>query len=186
MNKSQLCNVEGEKIRHQYFTGIIWFFLFCMLIISYSMFVFPLMAGNFDLSKWLSNLLMTFGICFCFSIPFIILAVLNRCYFGKIVCVLNNKGLNYKDGIIKWDEINTIEYEINIPIKVYRKMPFCNAVIYTNNANIVLVHAPLFIISKVKKYSPNIETCISDKSKWRIALIIGLYAVIAPLVPVFR
>ena len=70
MNKNQLCEIEGERIRWQYFTYPFVVFSFCALFAPYCMLVFALMAGNFDLSKWISDLLTTFAVCLGLSIPF--------------------------------------------------------------------------------------------------------------------
>lgn len=70
MNKNQLREIEGEGIRWQYFTYPFVVFSFCALFAPYCMLVFTLMAGNFDLSKWISDLLTTFAVCLGLSIPF--------------------------------------------------------------------------------------------------------------------
>jgi hypothetical protein len=187
MNKNQLCEIEGERIRWQYFTYPFVVFSFCALFAPYCMLVFTLMAGNFDLSKWISDLLTTFAVCLGLSIPFFFLAVLNRCFFGKIVCVLNEHGLHHRDGVIHWDEIMKIEYEIEVPgrsPKMERR--FCHAIIYTKEDKIVLVHAPLFLLSKVKKYRPNIDAYVSKNSKWMIAMSIILVVVLVPMIPLLH
>lgn len=99
--------------------------------------------------------------------------------------MLNENGIHHKEGIVKWREIGLIEYEIAIPIRRYRKFPFCRAVIYTNNDNIMLVHAPLFLMTCAKKHSPNIKTSVSDKSKKEMAIMIGFCIVLVPLSFVF-
>ena len=101
MKKNHLREIEGDKIRWQYFTWPIVILLFCMLFVPYCIFVFSLYAGNFNLSNWLSGLLVSFEVCLVFAVPFFILSVLNRRFFGKIICVINEDGIHYKDGLLK-------------------------------------------------------------------------------------
>lgn len=95
---------------------------------------FSLSMGEFNLSKWTSDLLISVEVCLGFAIPFIILSLLNRRYFGKIICVINEDGIHHKDGLTKWDDIVKIEYEIELPGGVVKKENlFCHSVIHTKN-----------------------------------------------------
>lgn len=69
-----------------YTANLVLVFLYVVFCLLY-MLIFPLMDGSFVLSEWLSKLFMTFWICLCFSIPFVVLAAFNRRYFGKNLCV---------------------------------------------------------------------------------------------------
>ena len=107
-------------------------------------------------------------------------------YFGKIICVINEDGIHHKDGLIKWDDIVKIEYEIELPGGVVKKENlFCHAVIYTRKEKINLIHAPMFLISKVKKYQPSLEAKVSKNSKWMIGFMMVLLAVAVPVIPLF-
>ena len=114
MKKNHLREIVGDKIRWQYFTWPLLILLFCMILVPYCIFVFSLSMGEFNLSKWTSDLLISVEVCLGFAIPFIILSLLNRRYFGKIICVINEDGIHHKDGLTKWDDIVKIEYEIKI------------------------------------------------------------------------
>ena len=139
------------------FLPMLLILLFCMIFAPYCIFVISLSMGEFNLSKWLSDLLVSAEVCFGFAIPFIILSFLNRRYFGKIICVINEDGIHHKDGLIKWDDIVKIEYEIKLPGGVVKKEnSFCHAVIHTKKHRTVIFHAPIFFISKVKKHKPYI------------------------------
>ena len=178
-----LREVAGDRIRWQYFTGPIILLVFCMLFVPYCMFVFYLIDGKLDWSVWLSDLLVCVEICLAFSIPFIFLAILNRFFFGKIICVINENGIHHKDGTVKWSEIVKIEYEIQFPSStVYRS---CHAIIHTRQEKIVLVHAPLVLLSKARKYSPNTRAGVSKSSKWMIGVFIALPVIVVPLIPWF-
>ena len=184
MKKNHLREIEGDKIRWQYFTWPIVILLFCMLFVPYCIFVFSLYAGNFNLSNWLSDLFVSFEVCLVFAVPFFILSVLNRRFFGKIICVINEDGIHYKDGLLKWDEILKIEYEIELPGGVPKiERLFCHSFIYTKKDKIKLVHTPLFFVSRLKKYKPSIDAKVSKNSKWMIGFIVVLLVIAVPIIP---
>jgi len=186
MKKNHLREIAGDKIRWQYFTWPLLILLFCMLFVPYCTFIFSLYSKNFNLSNWFSDLFVSVEVCLILAVPFIILSVLNRRYFGKIICVINEDGIHYKDGLIKWDAIVKIEYEIELPGGVVKKENlFCHAVIYTRKEKINLIHAPMFLISKVKKYQPSLEAKVSKNSKWMIGFMMVSLAVAVPVIPLF-
>ena len=186
MKKNYLREINGDKIRWQYFYWLIFILMFCMFFVPYCTFIFSLYSGNFDLSNWLSDLLVSVEVCLILAIPFIILSVLNQRYFGKIICVINEDGIHYKDGMIKWGDITKIEYEIELPGGAIKKENrFCHAVIYTRKEKINLIHAPMFFISKVKKYQPSLDAKVSKNSKWMIGFIMVSLVVTVPIIPLF-
>jgi hypothetical protein len=143
-----------------------------------------LYSKNFNLSNWFSDLFVSVEVCLILAVPFIILSVLNRRYFGKIICVINEDGIHYKDGLIKWDDIVKIEYEIELPGGVVKKENlFCHSVIHTKKQKITLIHTPIFFISKVKKYRPSIDAGISKNSKLMIGFIIALLVIAVQIIP---
>ena len=186
MKKNKLKEINGTIIRWQYFTVPIIILLFCMLFVPYCMLIFTLGDNSFEWSKWLSDLLISVEVGVCFAIPFIILSVLNRHFFGKIICVINEYGIHHKDGLTKWNEITKIEYEIEWPggtvAKQYR---YCRAIIYTKNDNVVLPHAPMYVLSNVMKYSPSTTARVSKNSKWVVGFFIVILVVAVPLIPLF-
>lgn len=186
MNKNHLCEISGDKIRRQYFSWIVLIFFFCMFFAPFCILIISLYAGDFDLSTWLSDLLLSIEICLLLTIPFLILSALNRRFFGKIICVINENGIYYKDGLIKWNDIIKIEYELQFPGRgIQKESRFCHAVIYTKKDKIKLFHAPVFFISKVKKHQPFLDAKLSKNSKWGIWFFIILFVIIVLLFPLF-
>ena len=184
MAKNILREIEGEKIRWQYFTFPLLTLGIIAIWVPYVIFVLELYADSFNFSKWLSeNLWIGIWVCFCFSIPFLILSALNRRLFGKIVCVLNEDGIHYKDGFVRWNEIVKTEYEIDFPSRTSKRHQFCRAIIYTSKEEIVIRHAPLFILSKVKKQNPDIQTEVSKNSKWMVGFLLVALLIIPFLMP---
>ncbi len=186
MNKNLLREINGDKIRWQYFTYPILILMFCMLFTPYCILVFSFSAGDFNLSNWISDLFISAEVCLIFAIPFVILSILNKRFFGRIICVVNENGIYYKDGLLKWNDIIKIEYEIQFPGGVVKKENlFCHAVIHTRKEKINLIHAPMFFISKVKKHQPSLDAKVSKSSKWMIGCILVLLAIAPPMLPLF-
>jgi len=184
--KKHLRKIAGDKIRWQYFTGPLLILLFCMIFTPYCIFVFSLSAGEFNLSKWLADLLISVKVCLGFAIPFTILSLLNRRFFGKIICVINEDGIHHKDGFIQWDDIVKVEYKIELPGGTVKKENrFCHSVIHTKKQGIMLVHTPIFFISKVKKYRPSMDAGVSKNSKWMTGFTLVLLVIAALIIPLF-
>ena len=180
MAKNRLREIEGVKIRWQYFTAPLLILGIVAIWVPFIIFALEFNADNFDFSNWLSDGLWTsVWICFVFSVPFLILSPLNRRLFGKIVCVLNEDGIHYKDGFARWNEIVKMEYEIDFPGGHIARYQYCRAIIYTSKEEIVIRHAPLFILSKVKKQHPDIQTGVSKDSKGTV----GFFLIALLLIP---
>lgn len=184
MKKNKLREMEGDKIRWQYFTGPILILLFSALAFSYCIFIFELFTGNLDLSKWLSDALSGILLCVVLMIPFIVLYILNSLFFGKIICVMNHEGIHYKNGFVRWSDILKIEYEPQPPSR--NGYHYSHAIIYTKEENIVLVHAPLLLLCKAKKYCPHIDAHVSKDAKSIIAFYTVVLIVAFPLIVLFK
>lgn len=104
-------DIDGKKIREQYFDGIVMGLVIAILI-----------CCLFDIKSFLNNLLDFGIIIICFS-PFILLAILNKCVFGKILCVLTedkiyyfgaeirmNSRHNKTNGYLEYNEIENVKY----------------------------------------------------------------------------
>lgn len=79
-------DIDGKKIREQYFDGI----LVGLVIVVFGYTIWSL----FDIENFLDNLLNCGILITCFS-PFVLLSILNRFAFGKILCVLAEDKLYY-------------------------------------------------------------------------------------------
>lgn len=181
--------INGTKIRWQFFTWPIFTFLFCMILAPFTILIFDLYEGKFIFSEWLSGLSISVWVCLVLAIPFIILYILNLHFFGKIICVLNSDGIHYENGLLKWEDITNIEYEIVLPsrsITSSRENRYCHSVIYTEKETIKLIHTPIYFIFKVKKYKPSIDAKLSKGSKWTLKFIIAALIIIPLIVPLFE
>lgn len=191
MDSCDLREIDGQKIRRQYFALFILTNVACVCFIPNAMLIIPLQMGNFVLSEWFSSIGTSIGLCTILSIPWLILSALNRSYFDQIICVLTREGIHYDGGFIQWDKIKKIEYETELPIRYravrrYRNQQYCRAVIFTEKESIVLLHAPFYILARARKMHPEIPCGVSKRSKRTIAFIVFALLVVIPLVGYFK
>ena len=117
--ENNLKDIQGIKIRQQYFTIPVFIHYVMMLFVPYCILIFSMRFGIFNMQEWLSSVWISVWVCFCFSLPWVILKFLNTAYFGKGICVLTENGIYYKDGFIEWNRISKIEYIIDLPVNVF-------------------------------------------------------------------
>lgn len=187
-NVVSLKEMKGDKIRTQYFNMVLYFYLMIMAPI---MAFLPLMMSSAGRSFTLSEFIEGSWIIFVFLFPFILLSILNRFLFGKLVCVLTHQGIHTESAFLEWNKIVKITYCPQIPSKYGMRVPkdFCHAAITVRNENggtyeIVVPHCPLYAIRKMKKLSEGHN--ITFKYKFTaiiivIAAIFAIYAVIFAL-----
>ncbi len=183
MKKNPLKEIEGKRIRWQYFTAAFLIVGFVMVFVPYCLLIFSLMDGDFVLAKWLSDVLITVEVGIAFCLPFVPLYVLCRLWFGKLICVLNADGIHYKDGFVKWQDIQKIEYEIDMPSRTSFRC--CRVLLYTKNETIEIRHAPMCLLSAVKTFAPALSAKVSKNSKWMVVGILIVMFGVVPLIPLF-
>ncbi len=183
MKSNDLHEIVGDRIRWQYFTVPILMINFIAIFVPYCILIFSIPMGNFDFNEWISNALTSVLAFFVLSVPFIILSLFNRCYFGKIICVINDDGIYHADSFVRWNSITKVEYVIKLPHR-FMNNHFCHAIIYTRSEKIILDHAPLSILSCVKKYKPELSAKVSNNSKWMIAILLIGFIIIPFIIPI--
>lgn len=169
MKYNPLNDKDGIKIRRQFFNVVIFIILAIMICVIYSILVITLLDNNFVMADWLNSVKISFLVCFGISVPFIIASILNRHYFGKIVCVVNEHGIYYEDGFIYWCDIEKIEYTI-ATFGTHNSYSPCYVEIYTKEKEITINHAPLYLLSRAKKLRKDIKVKLSSFSIWCLSL----------------
>jgi hypothetical protein len=160
MKKNELKGIDGKKIRRQYFNVPLIFLFFLMLGIPYAITVISLALGKYEQYELSSTFGISILVCAFFSLPFLILRVLNKHFFGRIICVLNEEGIHHPKGMLKWEAIEKIEYAIDSkpryksdPARVFRLIVY-----YAQGTkHIVLEKFPISLLSRIKKYRKDID-----------------------------
>lgn len=183
MEGTRLKNIDGKKIRRQYFNIPLIILYSLMLAIPYAIFTISLCIGKFEPSNWPSTLWISIGVCFFFSLPLLILRTLNKHLFGRILCVLAEEGIYYPKGMLRWETIEKIEYAIDSKPryksdseKTYR------TIVYTRGGkHVVFANTPLSIVSRIKKYRQGLDVKIAGAaSLLPVALIITAIIALCP------
>ena len=185
MKKNELRDVDGKKIRRQYFNAPLIFLFSFMIAIPYLITVFSLAMGKYEQYALPSTLKSTVLVCGILSLPFWMLRALNKRFFGKIICVLNEEGIHHPKGMLKWEAIEKIEYAFDAkpryksdPSKAFR------AIVYyaQGTKHLVLEKVPISILSRIKKYRKDVDARIEGiASLIPTVLIISAIVIICPL-----
>ena len=184
MKSTELKLIDGKKIRRQYFNIPLVVLYYLAFLIPYFILAISFFTKNFDADAWPYTLWISIWICFCFSIPFLILKTLNKHFFGKIICVFSNEGIHYPKGKLFWNTIEKIEYALNSD-KRYKsdtEKPY-RAIVYTSGGrHVVLNNSPIHLLHYAKKYKKDIDIKITGaKSLIANVLIITSLFLICPL-----
>ena len=167
MQENSLKCIQGKKIRRQGFNIPLIILYSMMFAIPYCIFAISWCVGKFDTYGSPSTFWTSVLACFLFSVPFLVLRLLNKYFFGKIICVLDEEGIYYANkGKLCWDSIEKIEYVIDSkPRYKSDSGKTWRIIIYTRGGkHVVLEKAPLHIISSIKRYPKNFDVKIIGAS----------------------
>jgi len=178
---------NGEKIRRQYFNLYIGAQLSFAPAVSLIIIISELKKGNFDIYGMLFEMANTvpavLKIYAIFLFPFVLLSILNRFCFGKVLGVVNDFALYLKDREL---DINDIVKIVYYPGSFSRhRISSCGATFTVdckngNTQTLDVASFPLYGLKKIKKYNPNVKLSI-DKSFWFLALCPTVICVILAL-----
>ena len=175
MKKKDLKKIPGERIRWQYFTQCLLIYLltaFALLLMTVTrLFAEP----SYDLRTWLADLGDGMFTILFFAFPGFLLAVLNRLFFGRIVCVLNDEGLHHRGGSIRWDEIDSVSYIV----EMLGRHEYCRVRITGKNLDLELDHAPLYMLRKLKRYIPDAKVGVGKGSVKTVCVGVAVVLAIA-------
>ncbi len=175
--KNSLADINGIKIRRQYFNLIIYIYLVLLVSLTILFATCEIASNRFTFSEYFKSVTIAFKIVLGVILPFVILSVFNRFTFGKIICVLNAEGIHYKDGCIKWDNITEMKYNITSFSRVHYAPAFIT--IICKNDVINIVSAPLLMFYYAKRFKSDIKF----KKDNSVCFIIGIIVIIAVFLP---
>lgn len=113
-NVPDLSQINGAKIRRQYFNFILYAFLATLLPIIPMIFILECEKQNVSIwSSW--NLLWSITnealpTIAAFILPLFVLSVCSKFIFGKTIAVVEQKGLYLDNVFIQWEDIKAVEY----------------------------------------------------------------------------
>ena len=168
----ELLNKNGKKIRWQYFNTYIFIQLSFIPAVPLMIILLELKKGNFDI--WNSIVEMSGATPFVLAFysifigPFIVLSLLNRFCFGKVLGVIDDYTLFLKDSKIDINDIVEITYHPRLMSRSMFSSCFATFVVQLKNGgkeSFDVLHFPLYGLKEIKKYNPNIKIGF-DKYIW--------------------
>jgi len=158
--ENPLLNIEGDKLRRQYFSGAV---TFLGVLVLFALYCEIITEEDFD-----------FGVpAYIFiCVPFLVLSYFNRRSFGRVVCVMNSDGIHYCGGFVAWEDVYRLEYAVKMPSSP--EYVTCYAIVYTKGDDVIINYAPRSILSCAKKYRPDITARLSTASRIEFFLFIAL------------
>ena len=167
--------MTDEKIRRQYFNGPIYLLSTVLIPLYFFLLIADLATGHGFIAT-IRELITSLWVPLVWIGPLTILSYLNRSYFGKVICVLTPDGLQHDRGFIPWNQITKIEYEIVLPsrnISYTNRINSCFAHIHIKDEkDLLLIQAPYFLLKRVLKYNPDIQTGFTKHSMNTIRFLI--------------
>ena len=114
------------------------------------------------------------------ALPFVVLSLLNRYAFGKIVAVIGEDGIYLENYFVPWDKIQQITYVPDMPSRSSSPDQYSRAVFTVEDASNT-VHFPLYGLLKIKRLHPELPTKL-DKT---MIVILSLAILTVTLVGTF-
>lgn len=158
-----LRKIPGTKFRRQYFNifiGIVLSFLPTLLVFE---FYSALKESSFVFSEIVEGIAVSVFIVALLLLPFVILSLLNRILFGKIVCVANEEGLHLENDFIPWENVEEIVYNPRLPSGAPSGISYATVAVKAGadtEYGIDVMHFPLYGLKKLKKHKPDLKTSI--------------------------
>ena len=168
--------IEGKKIRWQYFNTFIYIMLAFIPAVPVMIIAQELRKGNLDIWNIIVEMsgatpvmIVMYGI---FIGPFVILSIFNRFSFGKLLGVVTEDTLFLENREIPITDINKIVYHPRIMTR--RSISFSYATIFirtkaNNMKPLDVVHFPMYGLKEIKKYNKDIKLSC-DKYIWFLIL----------------
>lgn len=171
--------VEGYKVRCQFFSGLLGAILVSHVYLAW-VFGWFVLWGIWPLEEIVQGLDQAIvGVFSIFIAPLFVLSVINR-FVGPIVCVLTDDGIHHNGGFVKWKDILSIEYNPEL----VRKIQFSRIVIYTRSDEIVINHAPLYMLIRIKRMQPQIKIRLNKFKKYFSIIFMVILMVVGAVFPI--
>ena len=172
---------EGRLIRRQYFN---WWIVLYSTILGF-LFVRVIFNNLNDIEKlWRQTMIISTEWIFLLSATLIlpiVMSLLNRHFWGRPVCLLNNEGLFCNQQKIRWCEIARITFHPAAPSRT-GILRYAYVEITGKDLCVVLPHAPYHLLRAAKKYNPDIRTGVDRVSLISLAVMSAIAFVVLWLV----
>lgn len=173
-------NTREMKIRMQYFNLFIYAMIPIIPLVPIIILIVTWWNPDYPLSDVYQSIpigILTVGVLIW---PWVLLSVLNRFFFGKVVCTLNKDGIHIGEQLIPWHEIQSVRYIPDIaPGRVRRDWCRIRIVQKLQSGREIVTeikHFPYYGYRTIRKMHPNINASYDRSDIWGYfaAVSIGL------------
>ncbi len=175
LETKELKDVEGKKLRRQYFNGFIYATLSFLPMVMILVIGIGLKRGEMTLDGFWVVMYTSIFMWGAVLLPFAVLSLLNKRFFGKVMCVLTKSGLMLENDLIAWEDIKEIVYRPRIGSRY--KVESNSATIFVDPKDkgaytVDVTGFPLYGLKQIKKYAPRVKTSIDKHGKLNIILLL--------------
>jgi len=179
-NVPDLNQINGTKIRRQYFNFILYVFLATLLPIIPMIFILECEKQN--VSVWNSWRLLwnttaeALPTIASFILPLFLLSVCSKFIFGKTIAVVEQKGLYLDNTFIPWEDIKSVEYNTTHFSKFNFRAAYITITVAPARKREYVVEVSnftLYGLRKLKKHLPN-QTVRWAKGELPLTIFIAL------------
>jgi len=188
-----LKNIPGKRIRRQYFNIPIYLVIQMDVTIICIIAAVQMQKGRAFLD-WFGDIAFMLAFGAVIILPLAILSLLNRLYFGEIICVLDEKGIHYEEGeclrFIWYKDIKQVTYEPDIPFysRYTRHLSYNFACILSkpHKKEVVteLNSAPFHLLRHIKRHAPEANYSFTGWG-WAAVLFMVFFPVLATIIAIF-
>ena len=180
MRRNPLRDVRGTRLRHNYVSWLVYTFLLFAPAILLVLVLLHLSDGTLTAPVFFEELITVIGIWCMPLLPLLLLSLCNRFFFGRIVCVLDRRGIHHAHGLVRWEDVKHIDYDIEIKGR-HSNSP-CSATVYHKNGyKTELPGAPLRILFAARRRCRGLDVGLSPSSKF-LLILIALAEVLLPVI----
>lgn len=186
--ETELKKSNGEKIRWQYFNTFIYIMLAFSPMPLVMIIITELKENNLDLAEMIEAIPTVLIIWSVFLVPFVILSLLNRFLFGKIVGVVCDDGLLLENDFISWKQIQKITFNPGISSRFTTNYTYASLLIKSDTKaeyTIDIMHFPMYGLRRIKKYNPKIKIEWSKDGIFTILFIALMPTLVSIIIPLF-
>jgi hypothetical protein len=131
--------------------------------------------SGYETAEIVGGILAGISAVMVLMLPVIILSLLNRFLFGKIVCVVNEEGIYLESGLVRYEQIEKIEYNPEPPFQKH-SINFTHATVSVKSQGdepyvFDIFHFPAYALGKIKKYSPETKIKLGKDGRFTILFV---------------
>lgn len=170
--EDELKDSDGEKIRWQYFNGYIYIMSACFPMALIAVILSDLKGNGVDFAGLIEGIVTALLVWSAFLAPAIVLSLLNRFFFGRIIGVIREDGLLLENDFIEWKKINKITFKPRMSSKHHAAYTHATVSVGPGQMtirSIDIMHFPAYALRRIKKHNPEIKVEVEKKA---VAIIV--------------